>query len=76
MLDEQYFIDLGQPDPERLLTLPLWARDWINTLRFESVWQQGRAATFEAALIEHGINPERVLAAAKRKRDRRTTRAK
>ena len=70
MLDEQYFIDLGQPHPDRLFTLALWARDWINTLRFEAWWYRDRAATFEAALIENGFDPKRILAAAKRKRDR------
>lgn len=70
MNDEQYLNELGQPDSERLLHLPLWAREWINTLRFEVIYQQDQIADLRQGLSDNGLNPDHVLAAVETRRRR------
>jgi len=38
MLDNRYWQELGEPSPDRLLRLPIWARTYICSLRGESIW--------------------------------------
>ncbi len=62
MLDDAYFVDLGEPPAERIERLPLWAADYINALRRAVVWWQllavGRHSSRLRPMIEP--KPERV----------------